>query len=92
MFLQAVDLWPVLGLVTLRSSVDHEQTESVNVTVRATDTGSPALSSLAIIHVEIEDVNDNSPEWTTFPHDVTVSTPSILHISQILELYHMYYL
>ena len=61
------------GMVTLKTAVDHEQTEWINVTVRAVDGGHPPLSSEATIHVEVEDVNDNSPEWQVFPEVVEVS-------------------
>jgi hypothetical protein len=53
--------------------VDHEETPSIHVTVRAEDSGSPPLASLALLHVLIEDVNDNSPVWHDFPAEVWVS-------------------
>ena len=60
-------------MVTLRSSVDHEETEWINVTVQATDSGKPPLASTASLNVQIEDVNDNSPVWQNFPAEVWVS-------------------
>jgi len=60
------------GVITLREAVDHEAGNIVNVTVRAEDTGVPPLTSLATVIVEVEDVNDNSPEWTLLPTPVWV--------------------
>ena len=44
----------------------------MNFTVEAHDPGSPSLNSTALVHVLVEDVNDNSPTWTLFPSPVTV--------------------
>ena len=51
------------GIITLARYVDHEETEWINITVMANDSGEPSLNSSAWVYVEIEDVNDNSPEW-----------------------------
>ena len=60
------------GLITLKTQVDHEKTDKINLTVRAEDQGTPVLSSFAQVLVEIEDVNDNSPEWEVLEETVTV--------------------
>lgn len=52
------------GIVTLSRPVDYEETAWINITIIANDMGSPSLTSQAWVYVEIEDVNDNSPEWT----------------------------
>ncbi|XP_026185825.1 protocadherin alpha-2-like isoform X3 [Mastacembelus armatus] len=41
--------------------LDRENTSLYNVTIRATDEGSPALSSMRVITVQVSDVNDNAP-------------------------------
>uniref|UniRef100_A0A8C0I972 Protocadherin alpha subfamily C, 2 n=1 Tax=Bubo bubo TaxID=30461 RepID=A0A8C0I972_BUBBB len=38
-------------------------TAAYNITVTATDSGSPPLSSQKVIHVEISDINDNPPRF-----------------------------
>ncbi|XP_063784889.1 protocadherin gamma-B1-like isoform X11 [Pseudophryne corroboree] len=43
------------------SSMDREKVSSYNITVLATDRGSPPLSSRRTIRLEISDVNDNPP-------------------------------
>ncbi|XP_072486686.1 protocadherin beta-17-like [Notamacropus eugenii] len=48
------------NLYALRS-LDYETIQTFQFTVRATDGGSPALSSTALIRVVVQDENDNSP-------------------------------
>ncbi|KAL8194378.1 UNVERIFIED_CONTAM: hypothetical protein K2H54_016430 [Gekko kuhli] len=47
-------------LVT-QQSLDRERDSEYNITVTATDKGSPRLSSSTLINVQISDINDNSP-------------------------------
>ncbi|XP_045406998.1 protocadherin gamma-A3 isoform X7 [Lemur catta] len=51
-------------LVTARS-LDREQVSEYNISLRATDGGSPPLSTETHIPLHVTDVNDNPP---TFPH------------------------
>ncbi|XP_030002145.1 protocadherin alpha-2-like [Sphaeramia orbicularis] len=44
--------------------LDREHTPLYNVTIIATDEGSPPLSSIRIITVHVSDVNDNAPQFT----------------------------
>ncbi|KAM3866650.1 protocadherin alpha-2-like [Diretmus argenteus] len=44
--------------------LDRESTSHYNVTVTATDEGTPPLSSSSVITVHIHDVNDNAPSFT----------------------------
>ncbi|XP_070958970.1 protocadherin gamma-A10-like [Oncorhynchus clarkii lewisi] len=43
------------------SAFDRETMPEYNITIKATDSGSPPLSSSRTIHLKISDVNDNSP-------------------------------
>ncbi|XP_068443111.1 protocadherin alpha-2-like isoform X7 [Clinocottus analis] len=43
--------------------LDRENTSLYNVTVTATDEGSPPLSSITVITVHVSDVNDNAPRF-----------------------------
>ncbi|XP_036933510.1 protocadherin alpha-2-like isoform X9 [Acanthopagrus latus] len=43
--------------------LDRENTSVYNVTITATDEGSPPLSSIRVITVHVSDVNDNSPRF-----------------------------
>ncbi|NXM34641.1 PCDC2 protein, partial [Oxyruncus cristatus] len=49
-------------LVT-QGKLDHEKAAAYDITVTATDAGSPPLSSQKVIHVEISDINDNPPRF-----------------------------
>uniref|UniRef100_A0A8B9TDP5 Protocadherin gamma-C3 n=1 Tax=Anas platyrhynchos TaxID=8839 RepID=A0A8B9TDP5_ANAPL len=49
-------------LVT-QGKLDHEKAAAYNITVTATDSGIPPLSSQKVIHVEISDINDNPPRF-----------------------------
>ncbi|XP_066480604.1 protocadherin beta-16-like [Tiliqua scincoides] len=45
--------------------LDRENVSGYNITISATDRGSPRLTSTRIIHVQISDVNDNPPVFHT---------------------------
>ncbi|OCT88402.1 hypothetical protein XELAEV_18017033mg [Xenopus laevis] len=45
------------------STLDREKTPYYNITIQATDKGSPPLSSLKTIRLDILDINDNPPEF-----------------------------
>ncbi|XP_057269662.1 protocadherin alpha-C2 isoform X4 [Pezoporus wallicus] len=49
-------------LVT-QGNLDHEKAAAYNITVTATDSGNPPLSSQKVIRVEISDINDNPPRF-----------------------------
>nr|XP_046180215.1 protocadherin gamma-A4-like isoform X7 [Oncorhynchus gorbuscha] len=42
-------------------ALDRETTPEYNITITATDSGSPPLSSTRTLHLRISDVNDNTP-------------------------------
>ena len=62
---------PVTGWVQLRQSLDYEASSlsSLNhthyVVVMAVDGGMPPLSSTVIVEVQVEDINDNPPTFST---------------------------
>ncbi|XP_066480596.1 protocadherin beta-16-like [Tiliqua scincoides] len=49
-------------LLTQRA-LDREKVSAYNVTIMAADRGSPRRTSSRIIHVQISDINDNSPDF-----------------------------
>ncbi|XP_071426658.1 protocadherin gamma-A6-like [Pithys albifrons albifrons] len=51
------------SVVTARE-LDREQVSEYNLTVRATDGGSPSLQSSAVLTLRVLDVNDNAPVFT----------------------------
>uniref|UniRef100_A0A8C5MG72 Cadherin domain-containing protein n=1 Tax=Leptobrachium leishanense TaxID=445787 RepID=A0A8C5MG72_9ANUR len=49
--------------IVTKNSLDRELTSSYNITIQASDKGSPPLSSKQIIRLDISDVNDNTPRF-----------------------------
>ncbi|KAM4035225.1 protocadherin gamma-B1-like isoform 10-T10 [Anomaloglossus baeobatrachus] len=47
--------------LVLSSPIDREKTSSYNITIIATDRGTPPLSSSQLLRLDISDVNDNPP-------------------------------
>ena len=59
-----VTIDPVSGLISQADNeLDRELSQFFNFTVRATDMGSPPLSSEADVSLNLVDVNDNSPAF-----------------------------
>ncbi|XP_034945358.1 fat-like cadherin-related tumor suppressor homolog isoform X2 [Chelonus insularis] len=53
------------GIVTLAKPLDRETKEVYNLTVKALDQGVPQLYSTAKLIVNVQDINDNPPEFTS---------------------------
>ncbi|XP_056372745.1 protocadherin gamma-B1-like isoform X13 [Hyla sarda] len=49
--------------IVMKSSLDREKVSAYNITVQASDKGSPELTSRIIIQLDVSDVNDNAPEF-----------------------------
>lgn len=64
---------PRSGLVTTRAHVDCETDPVPQLTVIATDSGFPPLSSTATVLVTIHDVNDNEPIFDQSFYNVSVA-------------------
>ncbi|XP_060630177.2 protocadherin beta-16-like isoform X12 [Anolis sagrei] len=47
--------------LAIQTPLDREKVSEYNVTITALDRGSPRLTSTSIIHIQISDVNDNTP-------------------------------
>lgn len=54
------------SLVT-KGQLDREAVSHYDITISATDQGHPPLSSFKTLHVQLSDVNDNSPEFPQNP-------------------------
>lgn len=51
--------------IAFNSSIDREETPSININITASDSGIIPLSSSQVISITVLDVNDNSPQFTT---------------------------
>ncbi|XP_076829939.1 cadherin-23, partial [Brachyhypopomus gauderio] len=55
---------PSIGKIVANKTVDYEQVQWLNFTVRVQDQGSPPRSSELPVYLRIVDVNDNNPVFT----------------------------
>lgn len=60
------------GIVTLAKPLDRELRAMYNLTVQAIDQGTPQLSNKAHLVVNVQDINDNPPEFETKFYFATV--------------------
>lgn len=62
----------LLGHLYLNSPLDYESQHVHILTVQATDNGVPSLSSIQILTVEVQDVNDQPPVFQQHVYNSTV--------------------
>lgn len=53
------------GIVTLAKPLDRELRAMYNLTVQAVDQGTPIMSSVVSLIVNVQDINDNPPEFAS---------------------------
>lgn len=65
------------GEIRVQGDVDFEESRSYELHVRARDKGVPQMEGHCVIHVEVEDENDNAPEFllTSLVNPVPENTP-----------------
>ncbi|XP_029439946.1 protocadherin alpha-8-like [Rhinatrema bivittatum] len=56
----------------LKETLDRETTNEYNISISATDEGSPALSTTTTITITVSDVNDNRPRFTKSSYAIFV--------------------
>ncbi|XP_033182076.1 protocadherin gamma-C5-like [Anabas testudineus] len=68
----------ISGTVSLKGKLNFETTTNYELDVIAKDKGSPRMEGHCTVHVEVLDVNDNSPEiiLTSHPKPVREDSPS----------------
>ncbi|KAM4834144.1 protocadherin-23 [Thomomys bottae] len=74
----------VASLVLLRD-LDREASDSHQLVIQASDRGCPPLSSTMVVSIQVLDVNDSPPEFTSLEYHAHVkeSTPTGSHITMI---------
>ena len=71
--------------VALAAKLDRDHsTEFLNITIMAADKGSPPLSSSVMVAVNIQDVNDNSPQFEHHLYKANISEMAPIHTAVIL--------
>ena len=77
----------ISGTIRIRSPLDYEEAQSYNLTIKATDEGSPSLSTLSSFIVEVVDVNENlhPPRFESFFLRTAVpeNMPSSSHVATV---------
>uniref|UniRef100_A0A8C8SDR6 Protocadherin-16 n=1 Tax=Pelusios castaneus TaxID=367368 RepID=A0A8C8SDR6_9SAUR len=69
---------PATGIITTAATLDYEKDPQPQLTVLALDRGTPVLSSTAVVHVALQDVNDNEPVFKSNFYNVSLkeNTPA----------------
>ncbi|XP_028322183.1 protocadherin-16 isoform X2 [Gouania willdenowi] len=69
---------PVTGIITTATGLDFESEPAPSVTVVATDSGRPPLSSTAKVDILLQDVNDNTPVFASNFYNASIkeNTPA----------------
>lgn len=82
---------PEYGIITLAKPLDRETQSSYSLKVVANDYGSPRLSATATVLVNVQDINDNPPEFmskhyfVSIPEITTVGTEVITVLATSLD-------
>lgn len=69
---------PVTGIITTATALDFESEPAPSITVVATDSGHPPLSSTAKVDIVLQDVNDNTPVFSSNIYNASIkeNTPA----------------
>ncbi|OQV23975.1 Protocadherin-like wing polarity protein stan [Hypsibius exemplaris] len=73
------------GWITTSARLDRERQEKYELTVMATDLGSPPRSSSAAVQIMVLDVNDNGPVFDQRDYNISMSESAVLG-TQLLSL------
>ncbi|KAL2096237.1 hypothetical protein ACEWY4_008385 [Coilia grayii] len=78
-------LEPITGLLRVNKPLDRETVMAYSLSVCARDSGSPPLSSTAVVNIEISDINDNPPTFSSANHTAVIqeNTPTGTSILQL---------
>ncbi|XP_073463897.1 protocadherin Fat 1 isoform X4 [Aquarana catesbeiana] len=68
---------PVTGVLFIIESLDHESAAEFYLTVEAIDGGTPPLSDVATVTINVTDVNDNSPVFSQSTYNAVVGEDAV---------------
>ncbi|XP_061781512.1 protocadherin Fat 3a isoform X6 [Nerophis lumbriciformis] len=60
---------PLSGIISVNKHLDRETVPSYSLAIRALDSGTPPMSSIVTVNIDISDINDNPP--TFLPANLT---------------------
>ena len=67
------------GMLKVKIVLDREKIQMYNLGVKASDRGTPSLSSTVVVQVIISDENDNSPKFEKDPYDCEIEENSAIN-------------
>uniref|UniRef100_A0A8C1WP23 FAT atypical cadherin 3a n=1 Tax=Cyprinus carpio TaxID=7962 RepID=A0A8C1WP23_CYPCA len=76
---------PITGQIKVNKQLDRETMAGYSLSVRALDSGTPAMSSTVQVNIDISDVNDNPPTFTPANHTAVIQENKPLGTS-VLQL------
>ncbi|XP_009981056.1 PREDICTED: cadherin-like protein 26, partial [Tauraco erythrolophus] len=75
---------PTTGLIFLSGCLDYKTTNSFKLLIKASDHGTPQLSSTATVNVAVEDANNHLPVFTSDNYQLQISAgqehPAVLRL------------
>lgn len=72
-FLDSFAIDSTFGTIRTSKILDHEMIAFYNLTITATDGGTPALSSSIFVVINVQDINDNQPIFSKPSYSGVVS-------------------
>lgn len=71
------------GAIFIIENLDYESSHEYYLTVEATDGGTPSLSDVATVNINVTDINDNTPVFSQDTYTTVVSEDAALEQSVI---------
>lgn len=72
-----------IGAIFIIESLDYESSHEYYLTVEATDGGTPSLSDVVTVNINVTDINDNTPVFSQDTYTAVISEDAILEQSVI---------
>lgn len=72
-----------LGAIFIIESLDYESSHEYYLTVEATDGGTPSLSDVVTVNINVTDINDNTPVFSQDTYTAVISEDAVLEQSVI---------
>ncbi|XP_074848983.1 protocadherin Fat 1 isoform X2 [Carettochelys insculpta] len=71
------------GAIFIIESLDYESSHEYYLTVEATDGGTPSLSDVVTVNINVTDINDNTPVFNQNTYTAVISEDAVLEQSVI---------
>uniref|UniRef100_A0A8C0I6M1 FAT atypical cadherin 1 n=1 Tax=Balaenoptera musculus TaxID=9771 RepID=A0A8C0I6M1_BALMU len=71
------------GAIFIIENLDYESSHEYYLTVEATDGGTPSLSDVATVNINVTDINDNTPVFSQDTYTAVISEDAVLEQSVI---------